>query len=93
MFFEDMARRCSITGVKPIHGTRVHRRGLAKKRGGIGMHVTAVTRREFFPNLRCRRIWVPQLGKFIRIGRMTANALKTIAKNGALKTLQSSGIL
>ncbi|QQY08725.1 MAG: 50S ribosomal protein L28 [Candidatus Xiphinematobacter sp.] len=88
-----MARRCSVTGAKSTHGTRIHRRGLAKKRGGIGMHVTAVTPREFFPNLRCRRVWVPQLGKFVRVKRMTANALKTVAKNGAFKALQSAGIL
>jgi large subunit ribosomal protein L28 len=57
------------------------------------MHVTAVTHRGFFPNLRCRRVWVPQLGRFVRVRRMTANALKTMAKNGAFKTLQLAGIL
>lgn len=87
-----MARRCSITGAKPSRGSKIHRRGLAKKKGGIGMHVTAVTPRKFFPNLKRKRIWVRELKKFVR-SKMTARALKTITKNGALKTLQSKGVI
>lgn len=88
-----MARKCSITGAKPLRGSKIHRRGLAKKSGGIGMHVTAMIPREFCPNLRCRRIWVPQLRRYVRVKQMTARALKTVAKNGAFSTLQSAGIL
>ncbi len=56
------------------------------------MHVTAVTPRKFFPNLKRKRIWVRELKKFVR-SKMTARALKTITKNGALKTLQSKGVI
>jgi large subunit ribosomal protein L28 len=87
-----MARRCSITGAKPKRGSKIHRRGLAKKKGGIGMHVTAVTARKFFPNLRSKRIWVPELKKYVHV-KLGTRALKTIAKNGAFKTLKSAGLV
>lgn len=87
-----MSRVCSITQVKPLRGNRIHRRGLAKKKGGIGRHVTKVVKRTFFPNLRRKRIWVPELNRFIRI-TLTAKALKTVTKNGAYATLKKAGLL
>ena len=40
-----MSRVCSITKAKPTQGSIIHRRGLAKKKGGIGQHVTKVVPR------------------------------------------------
>jgi large subunit ribosomal protein L28 len=65
---------------------------LAKKKGGIGMHVTKVVPREFVPNLKTKRIWVPELKKFVTI-KLTARALKTISKNGAFHTLKKAGAI
>jgi large subunit ribosomal protein L28 len=87
-----MSRVCSITGAKPAKGSKIHRRGLAKKKGGIGMHVTKVVPREFVPNLQTKRIWVPELKKFVTV-KLTARALKTIAKNGAYPTLKKAGLV
>jgi large subunit ribosomal protein L28 len=87
-----MSRVCSITGAKPVRGTKIHRRGLAKKKGGIGQHVTANTPRTFMPNLQTRRIWVPELGKRVTV-KLTARALKTINKNGAFATLKKAGLV
>lgn len=56
------------------------------------MHVTKVVPREFQPNLKTKRIWVPELKKFVTV-KLTARALKTIAKNGAFPTLQKAGLL
>ena len=47
-----MARICSITGKKPFVGGTISRSGKAKKKGGIGMHVTKVVKRRFLPNLQ-----------------------------------------
>jgi large subunit ribosomal protein L28 len=85
-------RICQITGARPVRGSKIHRRGLAKKKGGIGMHVTAVTKRWFYPNLHSKRIFVPELGEFVKV-RCTARALKTIAKNGAYATLLEAGVI
>jgi len=91
-FHFTMSRTCSITGSRPVRGSKIHRRGLAKKKGGIGMHVTAVTPRYFTPNLKTKRIWVPELKKYVTV-KVTARALKTIAKNGAHATLSKAGLI
>ena len=51
-----MARICFITGRRPVKGNIVNRRGQSKKSGGIGTHVTSITRRKFRPNLQRIRI-------------------------------------
>lgn len=87
-----MSRICQITGARPTRGNRIHRRGLAKKKGGIGMHVTAVTPRWYFPNLHKKRIFVPELQKWVEV-KINSRALKTIAKNGAYTTLVKAGLI
>jgi len=49
---KKMSRRCEICGKGGLRGNRILRRGQAKKKGGIGQHVTAVTPRLFQPNLQ-----------------------------------------
>ena len=39
---------------------------MAKKKGGVGRHVTKNVPRTFSPNLREQRIWVAELKKFVR---------------------------
>ena len=87
-----MSRICSITGSKAMRGSVIHRRGLAKKKGGVGRHITKNVPRIFAPNLRHQRIWVPELKKFVRI-RVTARGLKTINKHGAHKALKKAGAI
>src|SRR6185503_4565836 len=78
---------CSITGSRATRGSIIHRRGLAKKKGGVGRHITKMVPRIFAPNLQRHRIWVPELKKFVRI-RVTARGHKTINKQGAYKALK-----
>ncbi len=87
-----MSRRCEVTGAVPSLGRKIIRSGKSKKSGGIGTHVTANTPRKFRPNLRHKRIFVPELGRHITI-RLTARALKTIDKNGAYVTLKRAGLV
>jgi large subunit ribosomal protein L28 len=87
-----MARVCSITGAKVTRGSVIHRRGMAKKKGGVGRHVTKNVPRTFSPNLRERRIWVPELKRFVRI-KVTARAMKTLNKNGAYAVLKQAGLI
>ena len=75
-----------------MRGSVIHRRGMAKKKGGVGRHVTKNVPRIFAPNLRYQRIWVPELKKFVRI-RITARGLKTINKNGAFNALRKAGAI
>src|SRR3954452_5477914 len=87
-----MSKVCSITGSKVTRGSVIHRRGMAKKKGGVGRHVTKNVPRTFSPNLREQRIWVPELKRFVRV-RVTARGLKTINRNGAFKTLKKAGVI
>ncbi len=87
-----MSRICSIRGSRVRMGGRIHRSGLAKKKGGIGRHVTKVVKRSVSPNLQNKRIWVPELGRFVRV-KLSARALKTVNKNGAFATLKKAGLI
>ena len=69
-----MSRICELTGKRPTKGNHIWRSGKAKKKGGIGTHVTAITKRRFFPNLQRVKALLPN-GE-IRYIRVTANAIK-----------------
>lgn len=68
-----MARICELTGKGPIKGSIIWRSGKSKKSGGIGTHVTAITKRRFFPNLQRVKALVDGEVRYIRV---TASALK-----------------
>ena len=63
-----MARVCQITGKGPMSGNNVS-------------HANNRTRRRFLPNLQSRRFWVERENRWVRL-RVSANALRTIDKNG-----------
>ena len=57
-----MAKFCEITGTGPIKGSHIWRSGKAKKKGGIGTHVTSLTPRLFRPNLQWIKVKLPNGG-------------------------------
>lgn len=63
-----MARKCALTGKKPVAGNSIS-------------HAHNSTKRRFLPNLQKKRIWVQELNKFVTI-KISARALRTISKNG-----------
>ena len=69
-----MARICEITGKGPRKGSIIWRSGKAKKSGGIGTHVTAITKRRFFVNLQRVKALMPN-GE-VRYVRVSAAAIK-----------------
>jgi len=87
-----MSRVCQITGARARRGNRIHHSGLAKKHGGIGLNHVKKVGRTFSPNLRDKRVWVPELNRFVQV-RLTARALKTVSKNGAYQTLKEAGLI
>jgi large subunit ribosomal protein L28 len=75
-----MARVCQVTGKRPVAGNNVS-------------HAKNRTRRRFLPNLQFHRFWVESENRWIRL-RISANALRTIDKNGIdsiLKDLRMRG--
>jgi len=69
-----MGRKCELTGKGPMKGSIIWRSGKSKKSGGIGTHITAITKRRFFPNLQRVKALLPS-GE-VRYIRVTASALK-----------------
>src|SRR5216684_1207063 len=68
-----MARICELTGKRPMKGSIIWRSGKSKKSGGIGTHITAITKRRFFPNLQRVKALVNGEVRYIRVA---ASALK-----------------
>jgi large subunit ribosomal protein L28 len=69
-----MARRCDISGVTHQNGNRVS-------------HANNKTHNKFESNLQSKRLFVPELGKTVRV-RVSTRILRTIDKlgfTGALK--------
>jgi large subunit ribosomal protein L28 len=87
-----MSKICIITGSRATRGSVIHRRGMAKKKGGVGRHVTKNVARFFSPNLHTHRVWVSELKKFVRV-RVTTRGLKTINKQGAYAALKKAGVI
>jgi large subunit ribosomal protein L28 len=69
-----MARICELTGKRPMKGSIIWRSGKSKKSGGIGTHITAITKRKFHVNLQRVKAVLPS-GE-VRYVRVSATALK-----------------
>lgn len=88
-----MGRRCQMTGKRPTKGRSITRRGIAKKKKGIGLNTTGVVKRRFSPNLIQKRFWVAEEKRFITL-KLSAAAMRTIDKIGlpaALKKMRAAG--
>jgi len=56
-----------MTGKRPVKGSIIWRSGKTKKQGGIGTHITAITKRRFLPNLQRVKALVDGQVKYIRV--------------------------
>ncbi len=70
-----MSRVCQITGRRTRVGNKVTRRGLAKKKGGVGRRVTGRSKRKFKPNIQTVRVLTPE-GGVLRM-KLSTRAIKT----------------
>lgn len=73
-----MAMKCALTGKKPVTGHKIS-------------HAHNVTKRWFHPNLQNKRIFVPELDRWVRL-RVSTSALRTINKKGLLSFLRDEGL-
>lgn len=73
-----MARRCSVTGKRPLTGYNVS-------------HAHNKTKKRQLPNLQRKRIFVPELGKTVRI-KVSTSALRSIDKVGLVRFLKKNGL-
>ena len=88
-----MSRRCQVTGKVPVTGKRYAIRGIAKKKKGVGLKVTGITRRRFLPNLVKKRFWFPEENRFVTL-RLSIDGMRTIDKCGiapVIKEMRTKG--
>ena len=62
-----MSNVCEICGKKKASGGNITRRGLAKKQGGIGMHVVKNNKRTFHPNIQSVKVKVAGTVKHMKV--------------------------
>lgn len=63
-----MSKVCQLTGKRPLTGNSVS-------------HANNRTKRRQLPNLRNKRIWVPEESRFVTL-KLSARALRTLKKKG-----------
>lgn len=73
-----MSKKCNITGKKPSFGNNVP---FSHKK----------TRRRWDPNIQKKRIWVPELNRFVKI-RLSTRALRSIDRVGLLPFLRKKNL-
>ena len=73
-----MSGKCSITGKKPMFGNNVS-------------HSQKKTKRQWKPNIQQKRIYVPELDRWVRV-RLSTRALRSIDKVGLLAYLNKKGL-
>ncbi|UCD55275.1 MAG: 50S ribosomal protein L28 [Candidatus Omnitrophota bacterium] len=62
-----MSKVCFICGKRPVAGRSITRRGLAKKKGGVGQRITGISRRRFLPNLQMVRAIIKGKRQRVRV--------------------------
>jgi large subunit ribosomal protein L28 len=77
-----MAKQCEITGKKTQIGGKYSNRTRATQFNPSGKTKRA-------PNLQKKRLYVAELGKTVTV-TVSTKALRSIAKNGAYKTLKEA---
>lgn len=73
-----MSRKCQLSGVKPLVGNNVS-------------HANNRTKRRQYPNLQSRKLFVPEMNKFVRV-KLSAKALKAVSRQGLLPYLRNQGV-
>ena len=73
-----MARRCRLTGKGPLSGNRVS-------------HSHKKTRRRQLPNIQKKRLYIPELDRWVRV-KLSVRALRTVTRKGLLQFLKDEGL-
>ncbi|MFA6339128.1 MAG: bL28 family ribosomal protein [Candidatus Paceibacterota bacterium] len=76
---------CPVTKKKSVVGG-----GYSNRTRATQYNPTGLRRRH--PNLQKKKIYVPELKKFVRL-TLSAKAIKTINKNGAYATLRKAKVI
>ena len=73
-----MSRRCDLSGKGPLVGNRVS-------------HSHHKTKKRQLPNLQKKRIWVPEVGRFVRLS-VSTRTLRTVTKLGLFQYCRKNNL-
>jgi large subunit ribosomal protein L28 len=73
-----MSRRCEVTGKTGLVGYQIS-------------HSHIKTKKRQLPNVQSKRIWVPEVERFIRI-KMSTRALRSVTKLGLFQFCKKNGL-
>jgi len=73
-----MARKCQVTGKRANVANNVS-------------HSQRKTKKRQLPNLQKKRIYIPELKRWVTV-KLTTRALKTVTKKGLLRVLADNGL-
>ena len=62
-----MSKVCDICGKGPVAGRSITRRGMAKKKGGVGRKIVRTSSRRFLPNIQKMKVIVGGSKKTLRV--------------------------
>jgi large subunit ribosomal protein L28 len=74
-----MSRVCEVTGKKGLNGNRVS-------------HANNKSHHVQKPNLRKKRVFVAELGRFVKV-RLSVKGLRVLDKKGPYRALKEAGLL
>ena len=74
-----MSRVCEITGKKGLNGNRVS-------------HANNKSHHVQKPNLQKKRVFVPELGRYVTV-KLSTQGLRILDKKGAYRALKDAGLL
>ncbi|PCI77983.1 50S ribosomal protein L28 [Candidatus Aerophobetes bacterium] len=81
-----MSRKCIVTKKKTSTGKSYSKRGIAKKKKGIGLNITGCVKRRFLPNIFKKRFWYSEENRFITL-KLSMHGLRILDKVGINKTV------
>ena len=74
-----MSRICAVTGKRGLNGHRVS-------------HANNKTHHVQMPNLKKRRLFVPELGRYVTV-KLSAQGMRWLDKKGTYRALKEAGVL
>ena len=73
-----MSRSCEICGKRTEVGYKIERRGLAKRKGGVGRKITGRTKRKFKANIQSIKANIKGSIKKIKVCTRCLNSSKVV---------------
>jgi len=83
-----MSKQCIVTKRRSSAGNKYAIRGIAKKKKGIGLKITGITKRRFQLNLFKKRFWFAEENRFVTL-KLSMHGMRILEKIGLAKVVKN----